>query len=210
MCNALPALHALTGCDSNSSLAGVGKKKAWELLKQSNVHQESLSLLGQDPLIDGTIANKCEAFICDLYPCPRKSQSTADERRYVLFRQKQKNEKLPPTSDSLRQHMQRANYQTYVWRHSLTAMQILPSPVGHGWTLEDGILQPVLMTKDPAPKSLLELTTCNCKKTECLTRCSCNTTGLACTEACNCMGDCKNPHGLCYGSDSDESDTDDL
>ena len=102
--------------------------------------------------------------------------------------------------------MRRANYQTCVWRHSLTAMQNLPSPEGHGWKMEDDFLQPVLMTKDPAPKCLLELTSCHCNKTECLTKCSCNNTGLACTESCNCMGDCKNTHGIDYSSDTDESD----
>ena len=116
ICNSLLAFHALTGCDSNNSLVGIGKKKAWDVLTQSNVHQESLSLLGQDPLLNETTATKCEAFICDLYPCPRKRAPTiADERRYVVFRQKkQENEQLPPTSDSLRQHMRRANYQTCV------------------------------------------------------------------------------------------------
>ena len=147
----------------HSSLVGIGKKKAWNVLTQSNVHQEGLSLLGQDPLLDETTAAKCEAFICDLYPCPRKPAPTiANERRYVVFCQKkQKKEQLPPTSDSLRQHMQRTNDQTGVWRRSLTAMQILPSPEGYGWKMEDDFLQPVLMTKDPAPKCLLELTSCH-------------------------------------------------
>ena len=54
-------------------------------------HQESLSLLGQDPLLNEPNAAKCEAFICDLYPCPRKRAPTiADERRYVVFCQKKK------------------------------------------------------------------------------------------------------------------------
>ena len=35
MCDTLPALHALTGCDSTSSLAGIGKKKAWDVLRRN-------------------------------------------------------------------------------------------------------------------------------------------------------------------------------
>ena len=35
MCDALPALHALTGCDSTSSLAGIGKKKAWDVIRRT-------------------------------------------------------------------------------------------------------------------------------------------------------------------------------
>ena len=96
---------------------------------------------------------------------------------------------LPPTSDSLLQHMKRAIYQAYIWRHSLDAMQDLNSPEGHGWEKEEGVLKPVLMTKEPAPKSLLELTTCQYKKSECRTNCSCNNAGLSCTESCVCVED---------------------
>ena len=69
---------------------------------------------------------------------------------------------LPPTSDSLQQHIKRANYQAYIWRKALVARQGLPSPDGHGWRVEDNALCPVLMTKLPAPASILELTNCQC------------------------------------------------
>ena len=213
MCDALPALHALTGCDSTSSLAGIGKKKAWDVLRRNHVHQVSLNLFGQTQGLDATTAAKCEQFVCDLYPSSKRTPNAADELRYLLFcLKKQKNEMLPPTCDSLLQHMKRANYQTYIWRHSLDAMQDLNSPEGHGWEKEEGVLKPVLMTKEPAPKSLLELTTCQCKKSECRTNCFCNNAGLSCTESCVCMADerCQNPHGVpLYSSDSD-SDSDDV
>ena len=32
LCKALPAFHAITGCDTTSVIASVGKKKAWEVL----------------------------------------------------------------------------------------------------------------------------------------------------------------------------------
>ncbi|KAK3719579.1 hypothetical protein QZH41_006793, partial [Actinostola sp. cb2023] len=65
-CEALPALHALTGCDSNSSLAGIG----------------------QDPRLDDTTANKCESFICDLYPTLKRTSNSTDELRYIMFCQR--------------------------------------------------------------------------------------------------------------------------
>ena len=54
------------------------------------------------------------------------------------------------------------------------------------------------MSKDPAPISLLELSTCTCKKKECSSNCSCVNVGLSCTEARTCMAEdtCKNPHGV--------------
>ena len=215
LCKALPGFHAVTGCDSNSSLAGIGKKKAWDALSRSQVHQESLSLLGERSDLAQDVTTRCTAFICSLYPSPMKTPTSVDELRYLMFCQrKQKSELLPPTSDSLTLHLKRANYQAFVWRNSLVAMQELPSPENHGWALEDEALKPVLMNTDPAPRSILELTTCNCKKFECRSRCSCNMNGLSCTEACFCMADvefCRNPHGVIplsrESSDSEDSDS---
>ncbi|KAK3698426.1 hypothetical protein QZH41_001193 [Actinostola sp. cb2023] len=160
MCKALPAFHAISGCDSTSALSGIGKKKAWVALKSSEVHQESLGLVGTGGSLCEVTMKKCEAYVCNLYPCNRRA-TTADELRYLLFCQKkQKNEMLPPTSDSLHHHLKRANYQAMVWRRSLEAIQELPSPEDNGWERAgNNELKPVLMTKDPAPSSLLELTT---------------------------------------------------
>lgn len=209
MCSSLSGFHAVTGCDSTSSLAGIGKKKAWNSFCRSTDHQDSLSPLGEEQQLNITTADKLEAYVCSLYTVSKKT-STADELRYLMFCQKkQKNEMLPPTSDCLLQHLKRANYQAFVWRHALEAMQDLESPEGHGWVRDSELLVPLNMTKAPAPESLLELTTCKCKTSSCLRNCSCNNTGLACTEGCYCMADddaCKNPHGLTYISDSEESD----
>ena len=179
------------------------------------MHQESLSLLGERSDLDQDVTTRCTAFICSLYPSPKKTPTSVDELRYRMFCQrKQKSELLPPTSDSLTLHLKRANYQAFVWRNSLVAMQELPSPENHGWILENEALKPVLMNKDPAPRSILELTTCNCKKSECRSRCSCNMNGLSCTEACFCMADVefyRNPHGVIplsrESSDSEDSDS---
>ena len=211
MCHALPAFHAITGCDSTSALAGIGKKKGWQVLLRSEQHQDNQGLLGAHQNLSNNIAAKCEAFICDLYTSFRMTPRTADELRYLLFCQKkQKNELLPPSSDSLLQHLKRVNYQTFVWRQALTAIQHLPQPESNGWVKDGPSLKPVYMTKEPAPSSLLELITCTCKG-GCQSNCSCNNTGLSCSEACYCMASidvCRNPHGvlLDFFSDSDDSD----
>ena len=215
ICQSLPAFHALTGCDTTSCITGLGKKKPWKTLKRKLEHQTTLNLLGQQQYLDDTTASKIEAFICDLYPVSRRNSHTLDELRYLMFcqqRHKRKNEVLPPTSDSLKQHVKRANYQTYIWRGSLVPMLNLTSPNEHGWEIEDGYVRPFYMTKEPAPSSLLELTTCNCNKSHCQGNCSCSNIGLSCTEACSCMGDetCSNPHTLHYLSESDSDvDSDD-
>ena len=161
---ALPAFHALTGCDATSALSGIGKKKPWNVFIRSAVHQESLTILEQQPEVDEETAKKCEAFICDLYPSYKKSPKTADELRYIIFCQKKPNSvALPPTSDSLRQHINRANYQTHIWRKSLDALLELPSPEGSGWQKEDDELTLKLMSKDPAPTVQQQLFLCKCR-----------------------------------------------
>ena len=69
---ALPAFHALTGCDSNSSISRIGKTKAWKAMIRSQVHQGSLGLLGLEQEANKEILRKCEAFICHIYPTSRK------------------------------------------------------------------------------------------------------------------------------------------
>ena len=81
----------------------------------------------------------------------------------------------------------------------MDARQGLPTPEQHGWSISDGALQPVLMTKEPAPRGLVELTACRCKKSACRrAACSCRANGLACTEACACMANesCQNQNTM--------------
>jgi len=213
MCKALPAFHALTGCDSTSSLAGIGKTKSWKTITKSTTHQDSLGNVGQSPDVDDELTRRVEAFVCCLYSVSTRNPATTDEARYLLFCQKSRsNMLLPPTCDSLQQHIKRSNYQAYVWRNALTARQNLPSPDGHGWKLENDMLHPILMTKSAAPESILELTSCGCLKSSCTRNCSCSSNGLACTESCKCMAEenCHNPNKGTTTSQLDDSTDSDL
>ena len=42
ICTLLPVMHALTGCDSTSSLNGVGKKKAFSVLTKNKTFSKIL------------------------------------------------------------------------------------------------------------------------------------------------------------------------
>ena len=46
-CRALPGLHVLTGCDSVSSFATKGKKKAFDIVQGNQVFRESVEILGE-------------------------------------------------------------------------------------------------------------------------------------------------------------------
>lgn len=125
ICTALPAFHAMTGCDTTSAISGVGKQKAWKVLHNSPLHQRNLAQLGREPVPNKETLDACEAFICSLYISLNITQ-TADELRYQLFCQgNKKSEGLPPTSDSLAQHSKRVNFQCYVWQRALEPNQAL-------------------------------------------------------------------------------------
>ena len=210
LCKALPGFHALTGCDSNSSLAGIGKKKALKILFESQDHQTKLAQFGEELELNASIVEAWEGFICNLYTIESKAGSKIHDVRYWLFCQKgHSNENLPPTLDGLHQHTKRANYQAYIWKKALVAIQNLPSAAEHGWEIKSEVLQPVLLTKEPAPQGLLELTVFPCKKSECWRcDCACRSKDMPCTEACACMAteNCQNPRTFTYQS-SDEEDS---
>jgi hypothetical protein len=210
LCTALIGLHALTGCDSTSALSGIGKKKGLHALRKEHAYCDTLSQIGVDVPVNQDVMAKCEEFVCGLYTTDSKAGKSADSVRHYLFCQKgQRNENLPPTTDSLSLHVQRANYQSLVWRSALNAKQGLPSPDGLGWENKDDVLRPVLMTKAPAPTGLIELTSCRCKKSFCRrTACVCRSNGQPCIKSCMCMSDdnCENPHNATQTSDSDDSD----
>ena len=114
----------------------------------------------------------------------------------MFCQKKTRNDGLPPTSDSIRLHIMRANYQAMVWKRSLEELQDLPPPTGNGCELEDGCLKPVFMSQDA--EGLGELTVCKCQKSACKSAsCVCKINNLSCTETCGCMADiCENPHTI--------------
>ena len=67
----------------------------------------------------------------------------------MLCQNKQKNEMLPQTNDSLLQHIKQSNHQAFGRSHALKAMQDLESPERHGWTKDRELLVPLPITKAP-------------------------------------------------------------
>ena len=130
LCSSLPGFHAITGCDSTSFLAGIGKKKARDSFRRSTDHQDSVSHYREEQELNITTTGQ---RLCLQSIYNTQKASTADELCYFLFCQKkQKNEMLLPTSDCLLQHLKRSTYQAFTWRHALEVMQDLESAEDHG------------------------------------------------------------------------------
>ena len=148
-----------------------------------------LKELGDKLELPNQLFRTCESLVCQLYE-PDSKNNDINTLRYKTFcRSPKQNDLLPPCKNSLFQHLQRSNYQAYVWKNALIAMQLPPSPVGYGWTKEDDELQPVLMTQESAPIEIAELISCQYKASMRKTgRCKCSKSGMKCTPACICEG----------------------
>ena len=65
---ALPGLHAFTGCDSTSAFVRKGKKQPLKLLKSRPEFIEAFCALGQlADVVDDMLFTKLEHFVCVLY-----------------------------------------------------------------------------------------------------------------------------------------------
>ena len=165
-----------------SSFYGIGKKKAWNDIEKSIEFQIALGRLGQTISLSKKLAEVYEKKnICRFYTSAPKSGTTVNDVLHWLFCQKRyTNENLPPTHDSLTMHLKHVNFKNMVWVRCLQPKQNLPSVSGNGWYVKNSDIETVLMNKEPAPKGLIELTGCSCKKSVCGMRaCTCRQMNLA-------------------------------
>ena len=77
-------MHAYTGCDTVSALAGKGKASALKLLTINRELQDTFLQLGQMWNLSRELMDRLEAFKCRL--CAPKSSSTkVNDLRYDMF-----------------------------------------------------------------------------------------------------------------------------
>lgn len=133
-----------------------------------------------------------ESFTCKLYG---QSCCSIDLCRYNWLRLGLSTDTtLPPNKDSLTQHACRANYQTAIYRQSLSNKMNIPAPENNGWRLINNKLEILWLSLKPVPDVLIHQVHCKCKKSSCSTAlCSCRGSGIPCTELCGCI-DCQNVH----------------
>ncbi len=205
VCEVLPGLHALTGCDSVSAFSGKGKTKAFRLVKENKQLRKLILPLGHNVPVRDEDAADVEEFVCCMYG---KADKDVNEVRYHLFC-KMKNVQshhLPPTKAALEKHIQRANLQAYIWRNALEANPAVHSPVGNGWLLKGQELIIDWTNRPPAPEAVMELVCCGCKGQCRSQRCSCVRGGMPCSDACLCEdSSCTNRPSM-EDIDGDDSD----
>ena len=209
LCTSTLGLHAYLGCDTVSAFASRGKISGFKLLTKNRNFMETFKALGTHWHLTEELSKELEHFTCYLY-CSSTKTKSVNELRYQLFCAKRgeiESFQLPPCQDALKKHMERANYQSAIWRRATLTNAETPSPEGKGWKLETCDNKKVLridwMDGQPAPKSVLDLIACNCSKVCKEGKCECITYGMKCTDMCK-LSDCDNQSNAENESDVEE------
>ena len=112
---ALPAFHALTGCDTTSAFFGKGKKSAWAVWQSLPELTLPLELFSSPNPTQEVISNHTSVLhrlVLLLYGVTKENITTVDAARHFLFLHQGRDfEHMPPSSDALHQHLLRVAYQ---------------------------------------------------------------------------------------------------
>ena len=68
--DALPGLHAFTGCDVTAAFLGKGKCRPLQLMEKTSAHAETFAQLGKEKNLSQNVQSGLEFFVCCLYGKP--------------------------------------------------------------------------------------------------------------------------------------------
>ena len=189
--NILPAVHALTGCDSVSSLYGIGKKSVMKILQDSgSVTYQNLSEIATDSN-EETMVNIARPFVARLYD-PKQyhtsKHSSLNKLRTAMSTTKDISlAKLPPFEDAFKFHVKRAAYQCKIWMNANKRNPVDESPLEHGWEEDNSGLAPIYFEGQMAVDILSKMyCSCSSKKPCSSKACICKAANLACIGNCGC------------------------
>ena len=189
----LPAAYGLSGSDSTSK---VSTKAA--VLKALLEHGHLLDAFGLDELSEGMSQN-AEEF---LVKCILSSSGCTNfnDLRYEMYHHKKFKfdlHKFPCTSESLKNHIRRACFETHLWMHSSIFERVSLSPTDYGYEIDESEqLIPIIMTASNLPDDFPS--PCNCVKCAKKNVCPCRVRKIKCCQFCKCQSSqvCQNPNNL--------------
>jgi len=190
MCEVLPAMHALTGCDITSKFgtkaAGI---KAEPVLYLKDFGRAQTNV--QD------CVHNAEKYLVQVLKGGNHGIETMDCLRYNMYHHRKSMTiiDLPPTSYATEGHIHRAFYMTYMQVNCLGDFSL--NPQDYGFMMENECLVPMKYHRNLPEEVALK---CNCVK--CATRfCPCRQRKVGCCIFCKCQANnqssqCKNPNGV--------------
>lgn len=125
ICSSLLAAHALTGCDTNSSLFYIGKIKVNAALRLMS--DEELTNLAT--ITDIHVAQEVvSTFTSYLYDPKKKSKGTRNDinslRYHLTIEKNSEIARLPPSEPAMHKHILRALWQINEWKQAIEPLII--------------------------------------------------------------------------------------
>ncbi len=189
----LPAIHAITGCDSSPSFYRVGKKTVVNVVNTYGAdHFKELAHFGSRDLeSDLTSARQLVAALYDPKQKHHLLHSSLTSLRVQLAKKDVALNQLPPAEASFTEQVKRARWQTKLWTSShLPQLLTTETPEGNGWHKADGGKYVPTFFTGPTSADTLKLLFCTCRgKNLCTKACPCKSSGLSCCSTCSCSGD---------------------
>lgn len=190
----LPALHAFTDADNTGRFSPIGKPTWLQVyMKVDRDVISSLQMLSTEAEVTKTMLAALEpSFVCAAYSPKGIYIKTISELRWHLFcKHMAESDKLPPTLGALRQHVLRVHIQARGWGQANIALQDPQlDPLQNAYHKEsDGQLKPTMTDALPAPKTIIEMASCQCKKDYSSARCSCRTKNFSCIDLRQCSSE---------------------
>ena len=165
---ALLGLHAFFGCDNTSAFRSKGKVKALKLLEKHNKFHAAFAELGESWTAAEVVVASLKELTCLLYGDKRVTKVNTLRHTRLLKKcgehgklkpsKKIELASLPPCQSSLVEHINRVNFQVGIWKRAHIPKSDIPDPTkGHGWTVEDGQIQPKWTGKNVLPTELVDI-----------------------------------------------------
>ena len=186
--DSLLGLHCFSGCDTISSFDRKGKPTFFKDLLNSELLVTFFTSLGNDWSVSTHLKDLCEKVTCYMYQHPKLSN--INEARLLEFKESFKKGSIipPPNRDTLLLKLDRANYQTKIWKSCLINFIETPDPTKHGWVCHNNTIS-IKWTNFTSlvPEELLQNLKCSCSKSECKTNlCTCKRNYAKCSIYCKC------------------------
>ena len=153
VCDVLPAYHSITGCDTTSYPANVGKIDPFNrmilttsmyMLKDLGRHEESYLDL-----------SKSLNFFHPIMYSGKNDESMTNTRVRTFKNQKKKSGvNIIPDPASIHQHLLRADLQAFIWHQCTSQIMNIPNIDGRGWCKRNDIIVPVWYIGQQLPPSL--------------------------------------------------------
>eukprot|EP00112_Aurelia_sp_Birch-Aquarium-sp1_P004693 Seg1531.3 transcript_id=Seg1531.3/GoldUCD/mRNA.D3Y31 product="hypothetical protein" protein_id=Seg1531.3/GoldUCD/D3Y31 len=164
ICRCILFLHAFLGCDTTSSIFGIGKGLSLKAFNKSEQFQECARVFCDEFSSKEQVCAAGEKALITIYN--GKEEVALDKMRYNVFCEKLVSAKtqirpevLPPTSAAAKYHSMRVYCQVMMWKGEEI------DPRKWGWkVINDAMIPRPTLTLDCAPEELLKPHSCHCQE----------------------------------------------